>query len=135
LQEVELVCDRVAILGRGKLRRMDTVDALRQHTSLEAVLTLRADESSVRRLLNGRTVLAAQSVDSDHLRITVEAADQPALDRWIDLLRQGGISIAAVGRRQMTLEQAFLDLVMNDDNDKEGNSKAGNGKEGVNRPS
>ena len=51
LQEVELICDRVAILGRGKLRRMDTVHALRQHTSLEAVLTLRADESSVRRLL------------------------------------------------------------------------------------
>jgi ABC-2 type transport system ATP-binding protein len=132
LQEVELVCDRVAILGRGKLRRMDTVDALRQHTSLEAMLTLRADESSVRRLLNGRTVLAAQSVDSDHLRITVEAVDQPALDHWIDLLRQGGISIAAVGRKQMTLEQVFLDLVMNDGSVKEGN---GDGKEGVNRSS
>jgi len=125
LQEVELVCDRVAILGRGKLRRMDTVHALRQHTSLEAVLTLRADESSVRRLLNGRAVLAAESVDPEHLRITVEAADQPALDHWIDLLRQGGISIAAVGRRQQTLEQAFLDLIMNDGTDD---------KEGVNRP-
>ena len=89
LQEVELVCDRVAILGRGKLRRMDTVDAIRQHTSLEAVLTLRADESSVRRLLNGRTVLAAESVDPEHLRITVEAPDQPALDPWIDLLAPG----------------------------------------------
>src|SRR5580658_10401490 len=76
LQEIELVCDRVAILGRGKLRRMDTVSALRQQTSLEAVLTLRSDEPSVRRLLNGRTVLAAQTVDSEHLRITVEAADQ-----------------------------------------------------------
>jgi ABC-2 type transport system ATP-binding protein len=115
LQEVELVCDRVAILGRGKLRRMDTVDALRQLTSPEAVLTLRADESSVRRLLNGHTVLAAQPVDHEHLRITVEAPDQPALDRWIDLLRQGGISIASVGRRQLTLEQAFLDLILADD--------------------
>jgi hypothetical protein len=83
-------------------------------------------------LLNGRTVLAAQSVDSDHLRITVEAVDQPALDHWIDLLRQGGISIAAVGRKQMTLEQVFLDLVMNDGSVKEGN---GDGKEGVNRSS
>ena len=44
LQEVELVCDRVAILGRGKLRRMDTVDALRHNTSTDAVITLRADE-------------------------------------------------------------------------------------------
>jgi ABC-2 type transport system ATP-binding protein len=115
LQEVELVCDRVAILGRGRLRRMDTVDALRRQTSPEAVLTLRADEPSVRRLLNGRPVLAAQVVDGDLLRITVEAPDQPALDRWIDLLRAGGVSIAAVARRQVTLEQVFLDLVLNDD--------------------
>jgi ABC-2 type transport system ATP-binding protein len=114
LQEVELICDRVAILGRGKLRRMDTVDALRRQTSPEAVFTLRADESSVRRLLNGHPVLAAQTVDPEHLRITVEAADQPALDRWVDLLRQGGVSIASVGRRQLTLEQVFLDLVLQD---------------------
>jgi hypothetical protein len=60
------------------------------------------------------------------LRITVEASDQPALDHWIDLLRAGGISIAAVARRQLTLEQAFLDLVLNDGE--------GDGKEGVNRP-
>jgi ABC-2 type transport system ATP-binding protein len=125
LQEVELICDRVAILGRGKLRRMDTVDALRQHTSPEAVLTLQADESGVRRLLNGRAVLSAQPVDADHLRITVEAADQPTLDQWIDLLRAGGISIAGVARRQLTLEQVFLDLVLNDGQ--------GDGKEGVNR--
>jgi ABC-2 type transport system ATP-binding protein len=114
LQEVELICDKVAILGRGKLRRMDTVDALRSLTSPEAVFTLRADESSVRRLLNGHTVLAAQTVDPEHLRITVEATDQPALDRWTDLLRQGGLSIASMGRRQLTLEQAFLDLVLQD---------------------
>jgi ABC-2 type transport system ATP-binding protein len=117
LQEVELVCDRVAILGRGKLRRMDTVDALRTHTSAEAVLTVRADESSVRGLLNGQRILTAQPVDSDHLRITVEAPDQAALDHWIDVLRQGGISIAGVARRQQTLEQAFLDLVLNDGQD------------------
>jgi ABC-2 type transport system ATP-binding protein len=134
LQEVELVCDRVAILGRGKLRRMDTVDAMRQHTSLEAVLTLRADESSVRRLLNGRAVLAAKLVDPEHLRITVEAPDQSALDHWVDLFRQGGISIAAVGRREQTLEQTFLDLIMSDEKgaEREGNGKEGNGKQGVN---
>ena len=57
LQEIELVCDRVAILGQGKLRRMDSVEAIRRLTSPEAVFTLRADEASVRRVLNGRTIL------------------------------------------------------------------------------
>jgi ABC-2 type transport system ATP-binding protein len=125
LQEVELVCDRVAILGRGKLRRMDTVDALRTQTSPEAMLTVRADESSVRRLLNGQRIVTSQPVDSDHLRITVEAPDQAALDHWIDVLRQGGISIAGVARRQQTLEQVFLDLVLNDSQE--------DAKQGLNR--
>jgi ABC-2 type transport system ATP-binding protein len=114
LQEIELVCDRVAILGHGKLQRMDSVEAIRRLTSPEAVFTLRADEATVRRLLNGRTILGAQMLDSDHVRFMVDAPDQPSLDACVDVLRQGGVSIAAVARRQLTLEQAFLELVLED---------------------
>ena len=32
----------------------------------EAVFTLRADEASVRRVLNGRTIVESQRVDSEH---------------------------------------------------------------------
>ena len=114
LQEIELVCDRVAILGHGKLRRMDSVDAIRHLTNPEAVFTLCADQASVRRLLCGRELLDVQPVDSDHIRVTLDAPDQPSLDACIDTLRRGGISIAAVTRRQLTLEQAFLQLVLED---------------------
>jgi ABC-2 type transport system ATP-binding protein len=114
LQEIELVCDRVAILGHGKLQRMDSVEAIRRLTSPEAIFTLRADEATVRRLLNGRTILGAQMLDSDHVRFMVDAPDQPSLDACVDVLRQGGVSIAAVARRQLTLEQAFLELVLED---------------------
>jgi len=115
LQEIELVCDRVAILGQGKVRRMDSVEAIRRLTSPEAVFTLRADDVSVRRLLNGRKIIDSQSVDPEHIRVSVDATDQADLDACIDVLRQGGISIAAVGRRQLTLEQAFLELVLGDE--------------------
>ncbi len=114
LQEIELVCDRVAILGQGKLRRMDSVEAIRHLTSPEAVLTLRADDAAVRGVLNGRTVVNSKRVDADHVRFTVEAPDQASLDACIDALRQNGISIATVARRQLTLEQAFLELVLGD---------------------
>ncbi len=114
LQEIELVCDRVAILGQGKLRRMDSVEAIRRLTSPEAVFTLRTDEGSVRRVLNGRTILDSQRVDSEHIRVMVEAPDQIVLDACIDALRRAGISIATVSRRQLTLEQAFLELIQGD---------------------
>jgi ABC-2 type transport system ATP-binding protein len=114
LQEIELVCDRVAILGQGKLRRMDSVEAIRHLTSPEAVLTLRAGDAAVRGILNGRNIVDSQRVDADHVRVTVDAPDQIALDACIDALRQNGISIATVARRQLTLEQAFLELVLGD---------------------
>jgi ABC-2 type transport system ATP-binding protein len=114
LQEIELVCDRVAILGQGKLRRMDSVEAIRRLTSPEAVFTVRTDEGIVRRVLNGRTVLDSQRVDPEHIRVMVEAPDQIVLDACIDALRQAGISIATVSRRQLTLEQAFLELIQGD---------------------
>jgi ABC-2 type transport system ATP-binding protein len=113
LQEIELVCDRVAILGKGRLRKMGSVDSIRKLTSPEAVFNLRTDEASVRRILDG-CVLDAEPLDADHVRVTVNAPDQADLDGCIDMLRRGGISIAAVARRQLTLEQAFLDLVLND---------------------
>jgi ABC-2 type transport system ATP-binding protein len=114
LQEIELVCDRVAILGQGKLRRMDSVEAIRRLTSPEAVLTLRSGDVAVRGALNGRKILDTQRVDADHVRITLDAPDQSSLDACIDALRQNGISIATVARRQLTLEQAFLELVLGD---------------------
>jgi ABC-2 type transport system ATP-binding protein len=110
LQEVELVCDRVAILGHGKLRRLDSVDAIRRLTTPEAVFTVRSDEASIRRLLDGRLISTAPAPDG-HLRVTVDAPDQDSLDACIDSLRQRGVSIASLGRRQLTLEQAFLELI------------------------
>lgn len=113
LQEVELVCDRVAVLGRGKLRRMDTVDGIRRLTSPEAVFVIRSDDAGVRRLLDGR-VLVTHPAEDGQLRVTVDAPTQDCLDGCIDALRRGGISIASVGRRQLTLEQAFLELIQDD---------------------
>jgi ABC-2 type transport system ATP-binding protein len=111
LQEVELICDRVAILGRGKLRRMDSVDAITRLTSPEAIFTVRADESMIRRTLNGRSIRRARALDSEHTQIELDALDQAGLDGCIDDFRRAGISIASIMRRQLTLEQAFLDLV------------------------
>jgi ABC-2 type transport system ATP-binding protein len=116
LQEIELVCDRVAILGHGKVRRIDSVEGIRRLTSPEAVFTLRGDEANVRRILNGHNIVDSQAVDAEHIRVTIDAPDQPALDACIDALRLGGVSIATVARRQLTLEQAFLELVLADGN-------------------
>ncbi len=113
LQEVELICDRVAILGRGRMRRLDTIEGIRRLTSPEAVFTVHADDASARRILDGR-VISTEPLEEGKLRILVDAPTQESLDRAIDALRHGGLSIASVMRKQLTLEQAFLDLILED---------------------
>ena len=81
---------------------------------LQCFKPLRAGDATVRDVLNGRTIVDSQRVDADHVRVTVDAPDQTSLDACIDALRQNGISIATVARRQLTLEQAFLELVLGD---------------------
>jgi ABC-2 type transport system ATP-binding protein len=114
LQEIELVCDRVAILGRGRLRRVDSVRALTGLTSPEALFIVKCDEESARRALNGRTIQFVKTIDSDHVQVDVDVPEQSGLDSCVDAFRRADVSIASVVRRHLTLEQAFLKLVQDD---------------------
>jgi len=111
LQEVELICDRVAILDRGQVRRVGRVDELTQHSGTEIAFLLNADEAAARAALAAFEIESVAPAGAAAVRVEVLLPDQQTLDRAIDALRAQRISIASVIRRQMTLEQAFLQLV------------------------
>jgi ABC-2 type transport system ATP-binding protein len=111
LQEVELICDRVAILDRGRMQRVGRVDEITGHAGAEALFTVRADEAAARAALAGFEIVTCRPAGSEHVRIEVLLDGQETLDRAIDALRKARVSIAAVTRPQVTLEQAFLKLV------------------------
>ncbi len=111
LQEVELVCDRVAILDKGQVRRVGRIDEITSHSGAETLLTLRTTEAAARATLANFEILSCVPGGSNHVRVELQVSGQETLDRVIDALRKEQISIAAVTRPQMTLEQAFLKLV------------------------
>jgi ABC-2 type transport system ATP-binding protein len=111
LQEVELTCDRVAILDRGKVLREGTIAELTARPQTEHVFELCAPEPAIRGALDEGRLIALASLAPDRHRATVYAADQAALDRCIDDLRRAGVGIISLGRSQQTLEQAFLQIV------------------------
>lgn len=124
LQEVELVCDRVAILDGGTLRYVGPVaDVTRQgataglptgdgvNTELEVQLDLAGDATLAREALgNPAGVLWDRMPDGTH-RITLRVPDQASVDRAVDSLRQRGISLVGLNRRRLSLEDAFLAIV------------------------
>jgi ABC-2 type transport system ATP-binding protein len=115
LQEVELVCDRVAILHEGELRKVgDVRDITREQASVatkfEVSLEFAGEETSLRAALGPRSLmLVATAPGIWSIRMILD--NQAEVDRLIDAVRREGVSILHLARRRASLEEAFLHIV------------------------
>ncbi|MEW5993032.1 MAG: ABC transporter ATP-binding protein, partial [Candidatus Zixiibacteriota bacterium] len=105
LSEVEAVADRVAILSRGKLVRISSVEALTtrsSHYEIEADIGSNVIEISpeVGRILS----IAAN-------RLIVELTSSEQVNQVIDQLRLKRINILSVKPMKVSLEQSFLETI------------------------
>ena len=112
LQEVELVCDRVAILDRGQVKYLGSVATVVDQPTTEFQLELVGAEANIRAALKNFTI-DALVWSPEVCRVTIRVPNQFDLDFAIDQLRQGNVSIVGVTRRRITLEDAFLKIVSN----------------------
>ncbi len=122
LQEVEMVCDRVAILNKGNLRYCGPVDQIGSFVrnqpgdnQLSLYLELLGDPTDIKPLLesaSGKIVNLESSTERTYCSISMK--DQSALDQLVDQLRQKKISIVKVNPESTSLEDAFLQIVASD---------------------
>ena len=99
LSEVELVCDRIAVMVRGRILRLGrTADLL--HSSQELEILVRS--------VSAATVLGATFVDrGDHAAVVTPRAElQPLLER---IWAQGG-EVLSVNPLKRTLEDLYLEV-------------------------
>jgi ABC-2 type transport system ATP-binding protein len=121
LQEVELICDRVAIMAKGELRGIGTIDELiRQHANEQRGylrIEVFADEAQLQPLINSfgeittSSLGSSESVESEIMRLDIRSIDQAGVDALVDRLRQHGISILRMERARPSLEQVFMNIV------------------------
>ncbi|WP_265108439.1 ABC transporter ATP-binding protein [Halosolutus halophilus] len=86
MEQVEAVCDRVAIIDRGKLVAVDTIDGLRDATEIGETLYVYAsslDEEIVRQVsaLDG---VGSASIHDGRLRVSVDGVSKFAVLHAID---------------------------------------------------
>jgi ABC-2 type transport system ATP-binding protein len=112
LQEVELVCDRVAILDKGRLLFQGPIAQLTQERSGgEVRLVIAGNEAAVRVAVAEARPTALRPVGPDQYEVTLSGADQAAIDGTIDRLRAARLSLLSMTRTRLTLEEAFLSVL------------------------
>ena len=104
LSELEMVCDRVAILVDGLVARQGTLSELTEHT-IEYRITFLGSADPVSRKL---AVLGA-SVDDGV--ITLSGDDPGKVNEAIDLLRGEGLVIESVRPHRFSLEDILVEVM------------------------
>jgi ABC-2 type transport system ATP-binding protein len=111
LQEVELVCDRVVILDKGRVLKIADVDELTKSGSL-VQLRLVGDAGRITSAFHSCEIPDVSLQDeNDQVIVSVPVAEQSQLDRIVDALRSNDISIHTIDRKRGSLEDAFIDII------------------------
>ena len=116
LQEVEMICDRVAILDKGSLRYCGPVANIGEFlggTEKPKKLHLfevQSDPGTLKRIFED-SYFKVVSNEEGIVSVEVGVADQADVNRIVDQLRKGGVSIVGMQAQKVSLEDAFLQLI------------------------
>lgn len=118
LHEVEMVCQRVAILDKGVLRFCGSVEEAEQalvgnrpNAGLRIEVEVLSKDSKILNECFQELSIEVTRLGNDQFKVTTQVTDQAAVDKLIDRLRQHGISLISLKRIRITLEDAFLQMV------------------------
>lgn len=110
LQEIELVCESVAILNKGTVLENGRVQDITNELADAALhYRLAGKKEGILAALGAETELTAQLDGSWAAEVAV--SDNAEGDRIIDQLRKHDISILAINRKRLSLEEAFLKII------------------------
>ncbi|MDA7980435.1 MAG: ABC transporter ATP-binding protein [Pirellulales bacterium] len=111
LQEVELVCDHVAILHKGKLQQAGSIKDLTQNAQASLRIGVMGDEAALSAALSEFAVQQVKQNVPGQAQALVEVRDQANVDQIIDAVRSAGLSIIQLAPEKRTLEEAFVQIV------------------------
>lgn len=111
LAEIELLADRVAIMSRGKIVKVGTVEEL-IHELASTVDVHVADSFEVLPIIRGfESIDHADVVDERTIRVSMNLEDTARLNRY---LLDRGVDVFGLERRVQTLEELFISLTGGD---------------------
>lgn len=108
LSDIEVLCDRVAILKGGKLSQQGRLDELRQQSKgdhIEIIVSGTLHESLAEHLPADATFPISETAGG----LRIEVPDERHVDTVLVALRKAGGSLVSVHPMRQSLEELFLD--------------------------
>lgn len=119
LAEVEQICDEVAIMHHGSILEQGSIEEIRDEVTADAdMLMVRFVTGEISKDLRKEIKALGKKYKgmSKHGGgFELGLLDTSQVDPVIDLLRQNEVSIHAIEPRRVNLEQAFIDLISQQD--------------------
>ena len=120
LQEVEMVCDRVAILNQGALKYCGPVSEIggfvkklsgAEGSLITLEMDISGDSTAIHKAMEGEDCTILSKSEAGVFSVKITLADQNALDTLIDRVRANEVSLLRMTRQESSLEDAFLKIV------------------------
>jgi ABC-2 type transport system ATP-binding protein len=105
LSDIEVLCDRVAILKHGRLAQVGHLDELRQRTegpNRMEILAAGADPDALRNL-------AGADISATPRGLRIEIASENEIETALEALRKAGGKVVSIQPVKQSLEELFMD--------------------------
>ncbi|MCK6583070.1 MAG: ABC transporter ATP-binding protein [Anaerolineales bacterium] len=115
MAEAEELCDRVAIINKGKVLACDKPSVLKQKLQKDALFEI--DTSPLnglnqQMLVDQPEVTKAAILETETgAKLSLSLVEESALARVINLFTQKDVKVMSLSKREPTLEDVFVDLV------------------------
>lgn len=108
LSDIEVLCDRVAILKRGRLVEQGRLEELRRRAGEEQAIEITVAGASAETIEQHMGEFASAHVTRTASGARIEVADERDVDRVIVALRQAGGRLVSVQPVRQSLEELFM---------------------------
>jgi ABC-2 type transport system ATP-binding protein len=109
LSEVEMICDRVAILNKGDLIKEGNVDDLTKSEDIFIIETIEPITIDVKRKIMALDTNAGIGENEIHTEIGIES-----VNKVVDILRKSNIKLKSLQQKTSTLEELFINVIKKD---------------------
>jgi ABC-2 type transport system ATP-binding protein len=107
MEEADILCNRVAIIDKGKIIALDTSEKLKEEIGGDVITIKSSERDRLYAKINTLSWVKSAEPHDDSVTISLQNAEKHVVD-IVNLASSNGISIDSISIHKPTLEDVFL---------------------------